>query len=142
MHTVFHSFVRACRAGWLAVLLLLATGCSRGVNVEGEVTFDGQPVESGSIVFEPADGQGPSFGGSIESGRYAVSGQSAGSMIVRIRAVRKTGRQVESGPPDPPGTMVDEVEAYIPAVYNSQSTLTREVAPRGTTRHDFQLTPP
>lgn len=126
--------------GSIMISLLLAAGCGRSVNIEGEVTFDGQPVESGSISFEPADGQGPTAGGAIEGGRYAVSGQSGGKKVVRIRATRKTGRQIETGPPAPPGHMVDEVESYIPAKYNSQSTLTCEVAAGGASRHDFALT--
>lgn len=124
----------------IMVLLLLAAGCGRSASIEGKVTFDGQPVENGTIAFEPADGQGATIGGGIEGGRYAVSGQSGGKKVVRIRASRKTGRQIETGPPAPPGTMVDEVESYIPAIYNSQSTLTCEVAAGGVSRHDFELT--
>ena len=42
--------------------------------VQGSVTFDGQPVGQGSIVFEPSDGVGPVSGGSIEQGRYRLAG--------------------------------------------------------------------
>lgn len=135
-----NTFQRYCVTNGIMVLLLLVAGCGRSVNIEGKVTFDGQPVESGTITFEPADGQGPTIGGAIEGGTYAVSGQSGGKKVVRIRASRKTGRQIETGPPAPPGTMVDEVESYIPAIYNSQSTLTCEVADGGAGRHDFELT--
>lgn len=124
-------------------LLLVCAGCGGGrVAVEGSVTFDGKPVESGTISFEPADGQGATAGGPIEGGRYALSGDSAvapGKKIVRIRAVRKTGRKIESGPPSPPGTMVEETESYIPAQYNTQSTLGCEVTAGGANRHNFDL---
>lgn len=124
-------------------LLLVCAGCGGGlVAVEGNVTFDGTPVETGTIAFEPADGQGATAGGSIEGGRYVLSGDSAvapGKKVVRIRATRKTGRKVESGPPSPPGTMVEETESYIPAKYNTQSTLSREVTAGGTNKHDFPL---
>jgi hypothetical protein len=125
----------------LGLLFLLAAcaGCGSGlVTVEGDVTFDGQPVEQGTIVFEPADGAGPSAGGSIEAGAYRLSGESGvapGNKTVRITATRKTGRQIEAGPPQPPGTMVDETETV-------QQTFTREVTAGGAGRHDFELSSP
>lgn len=129
--------------GLIAVLPLFCAGCGSGlVTVEGNVTFDGQPVAEGTIVFEPADGAGPTASGEIADGKYVLSGDSAlapGKKIVRITAVRKTGRQIESGPPSPPGTMVDEIERYIPDVYNTNSTLTCEVTSQGTNLHNFEL---
>jgi len=77
-----------------------------------------EPVDRGSISFEPADGRGPNTGGAIEGGRFDLSGSAEatpGKKIVRIRAFRPSGRKIESGPPAPPGTLVDELEAYIPA---------------------------
>lgn len=131
--------------GLVAVGILVCTGCGSGlIAVEGNVSFDGQPVEQGSIVFEPADGKGPTAGGKIEGGGYKLSGDEGvvpGEKVVRITAVRKTGRQVEAGPPSPPGTMVDEIERYIPPNYNANSTLKCEVTAGGTNRHDFELTP-
>ena len=127
-------------------LLLTCAGCGSDlVTVEGKVTFDGQPVEKGSIVLEPADGQGSTAGGEIKDGEYVLSGDSAvqpGKKIVRITAVRKTGRKLEAGPPSPPGTIVEEVERYIPPQYNRQSTLTCEVTAGGTNEHDFPLKSP
>ena len=133
-------------------LLLFCLGCGGAhVTIEGAATFDGQPIESGSIVFEPADGKGASTGGKIADGRYSVNseegisvnseeGIARGKKIVRITGVRKTGRQIEAGPPAPPGTMVDEIQKYIPASYNTQSTLTCEIA-AGSNEVDFHLQP-
>lgn len=127
----------------LLPLLWACAGCGDGrVTVRGEVTFDGQPVEKGVIAFEPADGAGPMAGGEIRDGKYVLSGDSAvtpGEKIVRITGVRKTGRKVEAGPPEPPGTMVEELERYIPRQYNSQTTLTCEVTADGRNQHDFVL---
>lgn len=54
-------------------LLLFAAGCGGGrANVEGQVTFDGQPVEQGTIVFEPVDGKGAAAGGTIQNGKYRL----------------------------------------------------------------------
>lgn len=131
-------------AGLTALWLATCAGCGgRGlVPVEGNVTFDGTAVESGTIVFEPADGKGATAGGSIEAGKYRLSGKSGvapGKKVVRIRGVRKTGRKIETGPPDPPGTMVEETESFVPAKYNTQSTLTYEVTASGANRPDFDL---
>jgi len=137
-------FVARRRFVLLVGLLLVCAGCGKKpVSIEGTVTFDGKPVESGSISFEPVDGRGPSLGGPIQAGRYSVVGDSSvapGKKIVRIVADRKTGRKVESGPPNPPGTMVDEIESYIPAKFNTKSTLNCEVTASGPNRHNFDLT--
>jgi len=125
-----------------ALLMVLCAGCGgRQVSINGAVTFDSQQVDNGSIAFEPADGKSATAGGRIEGGRYSVSseeGVSPGKKIVRITAVRKTGRKIEAGPPAPPGTMVEVIERYIPETYNRNSTLTCEVT-MGTNVHDFHL---
>lgn len=54
--------------------------------------------------------------------------------------MRKTGRQIEAGPPAPPGKMADELERYIPASYNENSTLTREMSAGNNELH-FHLEP-
>lgn len=124
-------------------LLLFFCGCGTGlVTVEGKVTWQDQPVEEGTIVFDPADGQGPSAGGKIQNGQYQLAGNSAvppGEKIVRISATRKTGRKIESGPPSPPGTWTEEVESYIPPEYNSKSKLRCTIPSARTHRQDFAL---
>jgi len=119
----------------------MCLGCSgSGNTIEGNVTYDGQPVERGSITFEPASGTGPSAGGAIQNGRYEIvaEGVTPGEMIVRISAVRSTGKKIEAGPPEPPGTLVDEVRPFIPAAYNERSTLKAQVKP-GKVIQDFAL---
>jgi hypothetical protein len=140
--------MRAARQRSLAAIgisllgLMVCVGCgSSQTTIEGNVTFDGKPIEQGSIVFEPADRAGSVAGGTIEQGKYRVSleaGAGPGKKIVRISAVGPTGRKIEAGPPSPPGQMIDEVSQYIPAVYNDKSTLTVDVA-AGRTTQDFEL---
>lgn len=125
------------------IWLMVCVGCGgrSQTTVEGNVTFDGKPVEQGSIVFEPADGTGPVAGGTIEKGKYRLdfeAGAGPGNKIVRISAVGPTGRKIEAGPPAPPGQMVDEVSQFIPAIYNDKSSLTVDVAP-GRTTQNFEL---
>ena len=121
------------------VCLAVCLGCGGGhVAVEGTVSCDGQPIEDGTITFESADGLGGPLSAKIEAGRYKGVGDAAttpGEKIVRVRAMRKTGRKVAAGPPAPPGTMVDQVEAYLPAIYAShQSPLRCELAAGDPTR--------
>lgn len=131
------------RAVLLFVFLLSSAGCGDGkARVRGTVTFDGKPVDHGVISFDPADGQGPNTGGEIADGRFDLSGLAEavpGKKIVRIRAFRPTGRKIESGPPAPPGTLVDELEAFIPAHYNANSTLTAEIVPGKVNEVAFEL---
>jgi hypothetical protein len=114
-------------------LLSASLGCGDGkVRVRGTVSYDGKPVDRGVITFDPADGKGSNTGGEIADGHFDISAGAAaepGKKIVRIRAFRASGRKIESGPPAPPGTLVDEIEAYIPAYYNDKSTLTADILP-------------
>jgi len=131
------------RVAALALVLAcsFAAGCGGGpLTVKGNVSYDGKPVEDGSITFEPADGKGPALGGKIEGGHYEVSGPALpGKKTVRIIAARKTGRQIDAGPPAPKGTKTDEIDRYIPAIYNDKSTLTVDVVSGKVNEHDFPL---
>ena len=133
----------ATSAAVLAVCAGVAVpGCGRGGSpVSGEVSFDDAPVESGTISFVPADGKGPTFGGVIEAGRYAVVAPTPGAKVVRVSAVRPTGRKL---PPDPlvgETAPVDEIAPYIPEQYNDRSTLTCDVV-AGPNSFDFHLKSP
>lgn len=130
---------------WFATVFALTfcAGCGSGRSpVSGEVTFDGKPVQEGTITLEPADGQGQTTGGKIADGKYYLAGDAAplpGKKTVRIFAVRKTGRRIPAGPPSPPDTMVEEIERYIPSAYNIQSILTCEITDQGAKQLDFPL---
>lgn len=127
-------------AAMCCALTLLLTGCSQQLKVEGQVTLDGKPVDSGSISFEPADGAGAEFGGTITNGSYVAEGPPTakpGAKIVRIRASQKTGKQIPAGSPFPEGTMTDEV-VTVPADYNDKSKLTADVK-AGANQANFEL---
>jgi hypothetical protein len=57
--------------------LLIAAGCGSDtggrIPVSGRVTYEGEPLPAGRILFTPAAGnRGPSAGGIIEAGRYRI----------------------------------------------------------------------
>jgi len=124
-------------------VLSFLTGCGSGrFPVTGEVTFDGKPVEQGTISLEPVDRQGPTSGGKIVNGKYRLEGDAAplpGKKTVRISAARKTGRKIPAGSLAKKGEMVEEIERYIPDIYNKKTTLTCEVGGQGTNQIDFHL---
>ena len=53
-------------------------------------------------------------------------------------AVQIHRKKNQAGPPEPPGTKVDEVQQFISAKYNDQSTLKVQIA-SGHVKHDFDL---
>ena len=124
---------------------LAVAGCGDGrVPVNGMVLFEGTPVEEGMITLEPVDGRGPTTGGMITGGRYDLKGEAratVGEKVVRIVALRKTGRKIPAGSPAPPGTMVDEVVQCIPPQFNDQSALRMQVAAGRSNTQDFDLKP-
>jgi len=95
--------------------------------VSGKVTLDGQPLAEGVITFVPTGStQGPSAGAEIREGRYDIpadTGPVVGEYRVEIRAQKKTGKMIEVGSPEPPGTKIELTVEALPAKYNTNSTL-------------------
>jgi hypothetical protein len=61
------------------VTAVLGCGDSSGLptryRVSGTVTYNGKPLERGTISFAPADGKGRAAGGTITDGRYSLTTQ-------------------------------------------------------------------
>jgi len=120
------------RYSWLLTFLALTVcmGCDFGpktLPVAGEVTFDGQPVQKGRIQFIPVDGTpGRTTGGSITDGRYAIAKEGGpladGTYAVRILGMRKSDKKI-ADPMSPSGALMQIEENYLPAAYNSRTTL-------------------
>lgn len=124
----------------LALSALL--GCGNGrIPIAGSVTLDGQPLEHGSIEFQPEPGTpGPTAGGEIVNGKFAIpaaGGPLAGKFTIRIKSTGLTGRKIF----DPRNNaMVDEFAQRLPAKYNSQSQIRAEVTSAGSNRFEFAVT--
>jgi hypothetical protein len=131
----------ARRPRWsLLLMAVFLTGCgaSDGVDrasVSGKVTFDGQPVQEGSIVFTPTAGTtGPMCFVAIANGSYSIAAGDRGPVVgkhkVAIEAYRDAGTVDDGGAP-----LKDQI---VPAKYNKETTLVVEVT-QGSNTHDFDL---
>jgi len=125
---------------------LVLAGCSqrdyagpKRFSLTGKVTYDGQPVDWGSISFLPkAAGEQRVSGGLIENGTYTVTeaqGANAGQHRVEIHWLKRTGKKYRD--PDS-GEMLDERKEALPPRFHAQSELSVEVTAQQT-RFDFDL---
>lgn len=128
------------------VLLLFVTvvslGCGRrAYPVEGAVTFDGKPLEGGTIAFDTGEAGQPEVTQPIVNGRYAttlfMSGEPRG-VAVRIVGHWKTGRKIPVGPPAPPSELTDEI-AQTPQKFNQPGAFTISPQPGEASTFDFAL---
>lgn len=118
------------RLACCVALAVLGQGCNSRpttVALQGEVTYDGQAVQRGSIEFMPIEQTpGPSAVAPIADGRYLLQSKYGllpnGVYQVRITAYRKTGR-TEPNRIDRGGPPVEIEENFIPPAYNTQSAL-------------------
>jgi len=131
----------------LFVGCVLLVGCSKSVGLErvivsGKVTYQGQPVNQGSIRFVPVQGsKGPASAATIEHGTYEVKasgGVPIGTHRVEIQATRPTGE------PKPDhlnylDNVKEPVGQYLPPKYNTNSELTLNVETGRRMNYDFKL---
>lgn len=118
----------------LASLLFGFLGCGGGdgkVPVSGVVTFDGSPMPDGYITFTP-EGGGTPEAAPIAAGNYQVAVK-PGTHRVEVEASRFVGEKN-------PIMGLQPREQYVPARYNSETSLRSEVTPTGENVFSFDLT--
>jgi len=73
----------------LITLVLLTLGCSGSgsAGVSGKVTYNGAPVEKGSIAFHPV-ASGTPFGAQIQNGEFKAEKATPGKYRVLVRGMR------------------------------------------------------
>jgi hypothetical protein len=136
---------RFWQSGSLIVSLFLVAGCGSAptgpkmYSVSGTVTFDGKPLPKGDIILFPATPGLAPDAGSIKDGKYSLNAK-IGERRVDIRASREVPGKTK--PRVPPLTGDEPViESYIPAVYNSETTLKATVTDSAAkNKFDFALT--
>lgn len=133
---------------WGCWLLLALAGCGgdsiERTVVQGKVTFDGQPVAKGIILFVPEQGTvGAPVQCQIENGEFSSANQTSdkrGAVVgpnkVEITAYKESGKQIKN----PDGVMEAEVIQYIPAKYNTKTELIKSIS-SGINDYSFNLTP-
>jgi len=121
-----------------SVALFVLAGCTDSSMsvVKGQVTFDGQPIDKGSISFFPRDGQSKTTGGEITAGAYSVQ-VPVGLMEVKISMPKVVGQKKLYNKPDSPSYPL-HAEA-LPDKYNKKSDLTLDVTAGGVQK-DWDLT--
>ncbi len=143
-----------------ACLLLAASlaGCGGGEDdlprqaVWGSVTWNNQPLESGSITFSPADPNQPhaaSAGGLITNGSYSISrdgGPTPGKYRVAILGGELGSALASDEPPGPPPRVrgarpkpAAQPRPQISEKYNIRSTLMAEVKASESNTFHFDL---
>ncbi|AMV40657.1 hypothetical protein [Planctomyces sp. SH-PL62] len=129
---------------WL-VAAALAGGCGDEAGppreaVSGKVTYDGKPVERGSIQFLPKQAaESGGAWGSIVDGAYAIpasDGPVAGEYAVSITSAPEASDAADALPGDDSGAVAGDV---IPEDYNLKTTLTATVEPGKANTADFDL---
>ena len=120
-----------------AVLGLVLAGCGSGnATVTGRVTFNGEPVNRGSLTLIPVDGKGQPAGGNVENGAFTIKEVLPGEKTVQIMAVYPIGREKRGD-----GSELEIVGDLLPAEWGLDSKHTLMVtAP--TTNHDFTIEGP
>jgi hypothetical protein len=105
------------------LVLGLISGCSADAKhgaVTGTVSFDGQPLKSGNIRFDPADGRTATADAMITDGKFNAT-VPPGEKRVSITAPKVLGKKKVYETPDSP--TVDLTEEMLPKRYNAQSEL-------------------
>jgi hypothetical protein len=114
--------------GLAAAAAMAAAGCGGGpAAVEGEVKYDGQPIQNGTIAFIPAGGDagGKKAGGPIVDGRYAIPadlGPAPGRFKVEVRWNKPTGKKYKSDAGE-----FDAVAEGLPDKYHDKTELTADL---------------
>ncbi len=137
------TYSRTAGGAWCVMMVaLVLMGCGdhgpTRLQVDGFVTFDGQPID-GHIVFQPLD-KGCSAGGAIEQGQYLIeraNGPNPGKYRVELVSYRPTGWKIPAD--DIPGQLAEERKQIIPKRYNVDSSLTVDLQPGNTDHLDFVL---
>jgi len=136
--------VRQCWCFCLVVLCFAPCGCQPSsphkeetYPVSGTVTLDGEPLAEGDIHFITKETASLDVL-PIQGGRFEGQAK-AGKRRVEIKAYRTEKPAETSGQPTMPGADQPTRVNYIPARYNTESTLTADVTETGPNQFTFEL---
>ncbi|MDR2169704.1 MAG: hypothetical protein LBP59_06150 [Planctomycetaceae bacterium] len=134
----------------LLVIVLLVSGCSRNVGVNGKVTFsdDGAPVSTGTVCFVQESGSTLARGDLQPDGTYVIGtmkmsdGLLSGKYNVYLDNTKKQTDTKKTDEIDPITNKPKEIPIYEeqvdPKFHNKETSgLTVEI--KGSTRFDFKV---
>ncbi|EAQ82748.1 hypothetical protein [Blastopirellula marina] len=106
----------------IGLILLACAACGPSqapmYHLQGEISYNGVPLQNGELLLQDADGVGASFHSVVTDGRYDLK-TSPGEKLVQIKGYRKTGRIVEPNPGEP----VEEIESFLSKKFNDKSAM-------------------
>jgi hypothetical protein len=106
--------------------LFASAGCGDGNGkVNGTVTFDDQPVASGTITFVKQDGELAREGAVIQGGSFQAV-VPPGKYKLELNAQKVKGTRTQKGF-DGKDEEVEITEELFPARFNTQTELSREI---------------
>jgi hypothetical protein len=73
----------------LAVGISCVVGCQQNNSLSGTVTYNGEPVQRGSVIFSSADGSSPGFGAKIVEGKYETEKVQLGQHVAIVRGLEE-----------------------------------------------------
>jgi len=113
------------------------TGGVVTVPVAGTVVMDGQPLETGSLTFNPVDGQGATAGAVIQDGKFSAR-VPPGSKLVQISSSKVVGQRKAYDDPNDQ-QMIDIVEDQVAPEFNVSSALKCEIPEKGISTLAFEV---
>jgi len=76
---------------WIVPFAVAIAGCSSSSDsLQGTVTYNGEPVQKGSIVFLSSDGEGPGFSVQVRDGTYATDQPRLGRHVAVVRGLEES----------------------------------------------------
>ena len=129
----------------LLVALLFACGCDQGpvvVPITGKVTYNGKPLEFGSVTFQPSKGQ-PARGEIQPDGTFTLSSYAPGDgAVIGTHKVRIACYSSQRKTDQPVVGEQSLGKLLIPRKYTlfDYSGLTAEVKPEDNSPFEFNLT--
>jgi len=110
----------------IGLFLVGLAGCGSRASVQGSVTFDGTPIDNGSITFVPDSSSGQKATAQIKDGKYVIEsdrGPAPGKYKVEVTWV-KAGPAKKGGDPD---VQQGDGKQMLPDKFNKATTLTAEI---------------
>ena len=115
----------------IACLAITLGGCGKKderFEIRGQVTYQGEPIAEGKILFMPLDESRPQAIANILDGEYATAspgGVFVGKYKVQVFGYRGTGKVQDLG--ELYGTHEQQLQ-YVPAKFNRETELTLEIS--------------